>query len=193
VGEAVFSSTGFRIRAAQGQAADHGPAKHGLTERDFSLTDHGLAQRGFSAFAERATASLFFAFFPADCRIIDSPLPKVFRLPVCNSCLTCLAPLEGSYCFVCGEGLYLAAFASIEGEKSDRLGEGHGETRCELCQRLDPPFERAVACGSYDGESYAISSICSSSNRFVPPREFWRACGPRRLPTWNQQYRLEGF
>jgi ComF family protein len=26
------------------------------------------------------------------------------------------------------------------------------ETRCLLCQRADPPFERAVAYGSYDGE-----------------------------------------
>ena len=26
-----------------------------------------------------------------------------------------------------------------------------GETRCLLCQRVDPPFERAVAYGSYDG------------------------------------------
>src|SRR5208282_4054616 len=27
-----------------------------------------------------------------------------------------------------------------------------GESRCLLCQRVDPPFERAVAYGSYDGE-----------------------------------------
>jgi predicted amidophosphoribosyltransferase len=26
------------------------------------------------------------------------------------------------------------------------------ESRCLLCQRVDPPFERAVAYGSYDGE-----------------------------------------
>jgi predicted amidophosphoribosyltransferase len=26
------------------------------------------------------------------------------------------------------------------------------ETRCQLCQRVDPPFERAVAYGSYDSE-----------------------------------------
>ena len=28
---------------------------------------------------------------------------------------------------------------------------GRGETRCMLCQRAEPPFERAVAYGSYDG------------------------------------------
>ncbi len=27
---------------------------------------------------------------------------------------------------------------------------GAGEARCMLCQRIDPPFERAVAYGSYD-------------------------------------------
>ena len=31
-------------------------------------------------------------------------------------------------------------------EEADR-----GESRCLLCQRADPPFERAVAYGSYDG------------------------------------------
>jgi ComF family protein len=34
----------------------------------------------------------------------------------------------------------------------DRGEADRGETRCLLCQRVDPPFERAVAYGSYDGE-----------------------------------------
>jgi ComF family protein len=159
VREAVFSSTGFRIRAAQGQAADHGPAKHGLTEHlltERDLTDHSLAERGFSGFAERAAATLFFTFFPADCRICGSPLLRVSRLPVCKSCLIALRPLKGSYCSVCGEGLPRATL-SLDDEgpdqlDPDQLDEDYGEMRCGLCQRLDPPFERAVAYGSYDGE-----------------------------------------
>jgi ComF family protein len=115
--EAVFSSTGFRIRAAQGQAAGHGLA--------------GLA--------ERVAATLFFTLFPSDCRICDSPLIQVSRLPVCASCLVSLHPLRGSYCIVCGEGLQTTA------------DTGAGEARCALCQRVDPPFERAVAYGGYDG------------------------------------------
>ena len=71
--EAVFSSTGFRIRAAQGQAADHGLAKH-------ELTDHGLAKHGLAVFAERVAANLFFALFPADRRICNSPLLRLSRL-----------------------------------------------------------------------------------------------------------------
>ncbi len=133
VQEAVFSSTGFRIRAAQGQAADHG------------LPEHGLVEHGFAGFAERAAATLFFTFFPADCRICGFPLLRVSRLPVCGSCLTALRPLQGSYCTVCGEALHLAAWI-------DPAGADRGESRCLLCQRVDPPFERAVAYGSYDRE-----------------------------------------
>jgi ComF family protein len=144
VWEAVFSSTGFRIRAtAQGQAANHGLAKP-------EFTDHGLAGHGFAVFAERIAASLFFTFFPADCRICASPLLRVSRLPVCNHCLFALRPLQGSHCSVCGEGLHFATYAAhLDGGKADGT---EAETRCPLCQRVDPPFERAVAYGSYDGQ-----------------------------------------
>ncbi len=120
------------MRAAQGQAADDEVANHGLAE-------HGSAHHGFAGFARRAAATLFFTFFPADCRICGSPLIGVSRLPVCGSCLTALRPLQGSYCSVCGEGLHIP----------DHIGAA--ESRCLLCQRTDPPFERAVAYGSYDG------------------------------------------
>jgi ComF family protein len=130
VREAVFSSssTGFRIRAAQGQAADHELARH-----------------GFAGWPERVAATLFFTFFPADCRICGSPLLRVSRLPVCKACLLALRPLQGSYCTVCGEALHLAAAIDLSADS------GKSETRCLLCQRADPPFERAVAYGSYDG------------------------------------------
>lgn len=144
--EAVFSSssTGFRIRAAQGQAADQNLTEHGLAKP--GLAEHGLAQRGlaehgFVGFAGRVAATLFFTFFPADCRICGSPLIQVSRLPVCGTCLVTLRPLKGSYCAVCGEALHFPAYIHRE----------HAETRCLLCQRADPPYERAVAYGSYDG------------------------------------------
>ena len=31
------------------------------------------------------------------------------------------------------------------------VGGDAGETRCGLCRRMEPPFARAVAYGSYDG------------------------------------------
>ena len=137
--EDVFSSsssgTGFRIRAAQGRAADHG------------LSDHG-----FASWAECVAATLFFTLVPPDCRICGSPLIKVSRLPVCETCLIALTPLQGSFCTVCGEALHVPAYfdrlAADRGE-ADRI---EVETRCLLCQRTDLPFERAVAYGSYDGE-----------------------------------------
>jgi ComF family protein len=131
--EAVFSSsnTGFRIRATQGQAAHHAVARK------------DLAQHGFVGFAKRAAATLFFTFFPSDCRLCNAPLISFSRLPVCQPCLDGICPLQGSYCSVCGEALHLQAFI-------DRGETEHWETRCMLCQRTDPPFERAVAYGSYD-------------------------------------------
>lgn len=88
---------------------------------------------------EHAAASVFFTLFPADCRICNAPLIKISRLPVCETCLEALRPLAGSFCNVCGEALLSPAFM-------DR-----GEPRCGICQRLHPPFEKAVAYGSYDG------------------------------------------
>jgi ComF family protein len=113
--EAVFSSTGFRIPPAQGHAA------------------------GSRHWADLAAASLFFTFFPADCRICNAPLVRISRLPVCKSCLETLRPLSGSLCSICGEALHAPAFMD------------QAEPRCGLCQRLHPPFEKAVAYGGYDG------------------------------------------
>jgi ComF family protein len=114
----------------------------------------GLANHGSGRFAERLAATLFFTFFPADCRICGSPLLRVSRLPVCETCLTDLRPLQGSYCAVCGAALHLPGYLVCEeadcGE-ADRGEANGGEVRCLLCQRIDPPFERAVAYGGYAG------------------------------------------
>jgi ComF family protein len=55
-----------------------------------------------------------------------------------------LRPLQGSYCAICGEVLHLPAYS--DGAEADRE-----DPRCLLCRRVEPPFERAVAYGSYDG------------------------------------------
>jgi ComF family protein len=39
----------------------------------------------------------------------------------------------------------------LDGGEADGGGANGGEVRCLLCQRIDPPFERAVAYGSYAG------------------------------------------
>lgn len=50
-----------------------------------------------------------------------------------------MRPLQGSFCSICGEALLSPAFI-------DR-----GDAQCGLCQRAHPPFEKAMAYGSYDG------------------------------------------
>jgi ComF family protein len=92
-----------------------------------------------AGWAKHAAASVFFTLFPADCRICGSPLLRVSRLPVCETCLKTIQPLQGSFCAVCGEALLSPWFL----ERRDAL--------CGLCQRAHPPYERAVAYGSYQG------------------------------------------
>jgi ComF family protein len=117
VREAVFSSTGFRIRAAQPTAATAPVA----------------------GWAERVAASLFFTFFPADCRICSAPLIEISRLPVCENCVREPRLLSGVFCGVCGEACDFPA------------GLDPAAARCRLCRKAHPPFDRAVAYGSYDG------------------------------------------
>ena len=57
---------------------------------------------------------------------------------MCRTCLEEVRPLEGSFCAVCGESLLSPLF------------EGHPDALCGLCQRAHPPFEKAVAYGSYE-------------------------------------------
>ena len=50
-----------------------------------------------------------------------------------------MRPIAGGVCFICGERL-VSAYA---------FSGDHGEPRCGLCRRLEPPFARAAAYGSY--------------------------------------------
>ena len=48
-------------------------------------------------------------------------------------------PLCGTFCSVCGEACDFPTGLNI------------GDTRCRICRKAHPPFDRAVAYGSYDG------------------------------------------
>ena len=85
--------------------------------------------------------SLFATLFPADCRICGEPLVNISRLPVCLACLDAMRPIEGGLCSTCGERLISPHAFSGE----------HGEVRCGLCRRLEQPFVKAAAYGSYEG------------------------------------------
>jgi ComF family protein len=89
----------------------------------------------------RVAESLFSVLFPSDCRICGEALLNISRLPVCPTCLQAMEPVEGKVCSICGERV-LSAYAEPDDD---------GLTRCPVCRRLDRPFARAVAYGSYDG------------------------------------------
>jgi ComF family protein len=93
------------------------------------------------SWASRAAESLFSVLFPSDCRICGLPLLNISRLPVCPDCLAGMGPIAGKVCSVCGERV-LSAYADYDGE---------GLRRCPVCRRIERPFVRAVAYGSYDG------------------------------------------
>jgi ComF family protein len=92
------------------------------------------------AWAAEVAESLFATLFPADCRICSEPLIRISRLPVCDACLESIHPIEGGLCSICGERI-VSAYAL------DHVG---GEVRCGICRRLQPPFAKAAAYGSYE-------------------------------------------
>ena len=128
--EAVFSSSEDRIRTSHSAVAVSGPV---VASED--------AWSSARAYARRAAESLFSVVFPSDCRICGLPLLNVSRLPVCPECLARIHPVEGNVCSICGERV-LSVYAEADDD---------GLRRCPACRRLDRPFERAVAYGSYDG------------------------------------------
>jgi len=84
---------------------------------------------------------LFATLFPSDCRLCGTPLVNISRLPVCEDCLAAMKPIAGEVCSLCGERMPGAYALSQDGSNP----------RCGLCRRVEPPFTRAVAYGSYDG------------------------------------------
>jgi ComF family protein len=88
----------------------------------------------------RVAESLFSVLFPSDCRICGEPLLNISRLPVCPDCLARVHPVRGKMCSICGDRVH-SSYAQSDAD---------GLRRCPVCRRIDRPFGRAVAYGSYD-------------------------------------------
>jgi ComF family protein len=129
--EAVFSSSGDRIRAIEANPAVASPFIASFGTRPWP-----------THFATAVKEGVFAVLFPSDCRICGNPLTSVSRLPVCHACLQSMTPIAGGLCSICGERVLSGNIAKV-------IVEDH--IRCGLCQRVEQPFDRAVAYGSYDG------------------------------------------
>jgi len=68
------------------------------------------------------------------------PLLNVSRLPVCPECVAAMRPIAGEVCSVCGERVP-PSYVSYDAD---------GLRCCPVCRRIERPFSRAVAYGSYD-------------------------------------------
>lgn len=138
--------------------------------------------------------SLFAVFFPSDCRLCQSPLMNISRLPVCEPCLAKILPLDGVMCRVCGEKLFSAYVETEEGPL------------CGLCRRAHPEFRRAVAYGAYEGELRDLIHLFKYSG--IRPagamlaRLLGRAIGQLALPDapvlipvplWSGKRKTRGF
>jgi ComF family protein len=97
------------------------------------------------SWASGIAAGLFATLFPSDCRLCGAPLINISRLPVCEDCLGAIRPIAGGLCSICGERL--ASPFTFAAEACDSES---GEARCGLCRRLEPPYVKATAYGSYE-------------------------------------------
>ncbi len=124
-GRIVFSSSGTPTRA---------------TGSNRRMLESSVAASFVSGLNGIASA-LFTTLFPSDCRLCGTPLTNLSRLPVCTECLSEMRPIAGGMCSICGERL-ISPYA---------FSADNGEPRCGLCRRLEPPFVKAAAYGSYEG------------------------------------------
>jgi ComF family protein len=99
-----------------------------------------------------AAEGLFATLFPGNCRLCNAPLIKISRLPVCDECLAAIHPISGGTCVVCGERI-VSPYASPHVSPyvlSSAAASAENQPRCGICRRLEPPFVRATAYGSYE-------------------------------------------
>ncbi len=99
--------------------------------------------------ASGVAAGLFATLFPSDCRLCGTPLVNISRLPVCEGCLSARRPIAGGVCSICGERL-LSPYAFSAAPSPLEPGVEPDAPRCGLCRRLEPPYVKATAYGSYE-------------------------------------------
>jgi hypothetical protein len=124
--EAVFSSTGDRIRASQSSFAGAGLS---------------VVPRRTSTWAGRAAESLFAVLFPTDSRICAAPLVRVSRLPACSKCPEQILPVHGPLRSDCGE----------RRRSPHVVAESGGQPLGPVGRHVEPQLSKAVAYSNSQG------------------------------------------
>jgi ComF family protein len=89
--------------------------------------------------SETLASSLFNFIFPDECRLCESPLTNVSRIPVCCSCLNLPTPLQADYfCSVCRTP-FVDSYPLDEHDL------------CTVCRESLVNFDTAYSYGSYEG------------------------------------------
>ncbi len=190
--EAVFSSSEDRTRASQATVAVVGRSI-------VSPKDHFAR-----IWSKRAAEGLFSVLFPSDCRICGEPQLNISRLPVCLDCLDQIHSIRGKICSICGERV-LSSYADCDGD---------GLRTCPVCRRIERPFDRAVAYGSYDGGLRELvhllkyngvrpaarvlgrmlaEAIAALEPAFEQPGMFDRPMAVIPVPLYKTKFRQRGF
>jgi ComF family protein len=89
--------------------------------------------------ARRISSGLFTFVFPDDCRICETPLTRISRIPLCPACLAEPEPFAAEYCCVCCHTPFLNRFPLDE------------QGRCALCRQGLAGFDAAYSFGTYEG------------------------------------------
>jgi len=80
--------------------------------------------------------SVFSVLFPSECRLCQTSLNEISRIPVCRECLAEIRPTRVPQCILCGDRLPPATLL---------MGDG----RCWTCRDSAPEFDRALSFGEY--------------------------------------------
>jgi predicted amidophosphoribosyltransferase len=108
-----------------------------LPDRKSAVFERPGAARGL---VSRICETLFSVLFPSDRRSCAFPLLSISWLHVCPACLDQIHPVRGKVYSVCTDRV-LSSYAEHDPD---------GLRRGPIC-RVERPFERAVAYGSYQG------------------------------------------
>lgn len=91
------------------------------------------------ATVQKISFGLFHLLFPDDCRVCNTPLTEVSRVPVCRACHSKVRPAHAEYFCLCCHAPFSSPFPLAS------------DGRCSLCRLGLSGFDEAYTYGFYEG------------------------------------------